>query len=165
MSNPCNHTTVWNTVPCTSLRKDKVVKHSQSQMHKIAALKEERRLSVSAEFCGGVIEASFQRQIELNREAIRGALQALYWLAKEEVAHTTKYESLLKLAKTWGHDFLSVLQVGKNAMYTSDTIIQEFLQVLADVIFKEQLRKLGASQFFSLLIQMRQLTSQSSRNW
>ena len=63
-----------------------------------------------------------------------GALKAVYWLAKEEIAHTTKYASLIDLAKSLGCDYLKELNVGRNATYTSEMIIAEFLKCLPSVI-------------------------------
>ena len=38
----------------------------------------------------------------MQRQAVISALKCLYWLAKEEVAHHTKFGSLLELAKSIG---------------------------------------------------------------
>lgn len=35
-------------------------------------------------------------------KAVIGALKVVFWLAKEEIAYTTKYESLLSLAQSLG---------------------------------------------------------------
>ena len=54
---------------------------------------------------GGVARA-FEKQITLQRQAVVGAMKIIYWLAKEEVAHTTKYKSWLDLAIDLGCNYL-----------------------------------------------------------
>ena len=44
---------------------------------------------------------AFEKGIAAQRVAVQGALKVVYWLCKEEVAHTTKYESLIDLAISW----------------------------------------------------------------
>ena len=44
----------------------------------------------------------------------------MYWLAKEEVAHTTKFNSLKDLEIS---DYLRELSLGRNAQYSSEQII------------------------------------------
>ena len=63
----------------------------------------------------GGIQKAFTSRIELQRKAVVGDLKAVYWLAKEEIAHTTKYVSLIDLAKSFGCDYLKELNVGRNA--------------------------------------------------
>ena len=36
---------------------------------------------------------AFEKQIMAQRNAVVGAMKIMYWLLKENVAHTTKYES------------------------------------------------------------------------
>ena len=75
----------------------------------------------------------------------------MYWLAKEEIAYTSKYESLLSLAQSLGCTYLKDLCLSGNATYTSRQIIGEFLQCLAMVIEKEKVQQLKSSHFYSLL--------------
>ena len=51
--------------------------------------------------------------------ALISALKCLYWLAKQEIAHHTKFSSLLELGKSIGCPYLGELEVAKNANYTS----------------------------------------------
>ena len=53
-----------------------------------------------------------------------GPLQMMYWLVKEEIAHTTKYTSLMDLSITLGSDYLKELNLGRNAHYTSEQTIR-----------------------------------------
>ena len=69
----------------------------------------------------------------------------VYWLAKEEVAHTTKFTSLLQLSINLGADYLRELHRG------GKQIIAEFIQCLSAVI-KELLTSLKQSSFYALMI-------------
>ena len=86
-------------------------------MHKEAQQLEATRLA--SERDGGVRQA-FASRVVLQRKALIGALHLLYWLAKEEVAHTTKFNSLKEVAILLGCDYLRELNLGRNAQYSSE---------------------------------------------
>jgi hypothetical protein len=65
--NKYNQSTVWSSTPCTYFRKDSLGRHEKS---------------------GGIRQA-FQAQISLQKQAIKGAMQCLYWLVQSEIPHTT----------------------------------------------------------------------------
>ena len=71
----------------------------------------------------------------------------MYWLAKQEVAHTTKFNYLKDLAIQLGCD---ELYLGKNAQYSSEQILPELLQCLSQVVKETILEELQSSEFFSL---------------
>lgn len=79
------------------------------------------------------------------------AMKVLYWLAKEEVAHTTKYESLSNLAISLGCNYLKKLHVGENATYRSRQIVEEFLQSVSRQVEDDVLQKVASSTYFSLM--------------
>lgn len=56
--------------------------------------------------CDGRITLAFDRQVTARRRAVVGAIKIIYWVAKEKVVHTTKYESLLELAISRGCNYL-----------------------------------------------------------
>ena len=87
----------------------------------------------------------------VHREALIGALKIVYWLAKEDIAIATKYDSLVNLVKSLGCSYLNDLSIGRNATYTSKRIVAEFLQCLSSVIESEKLDNLKRSPFFSLM--------------
>ena len=148
MCNKNNGSTVWSAVPCNTLRKDAVLRHNNSDMHGEAFRAEEIRLA--AEKTRGIAQA-MEHTIELGKVAITGSLKCLYRLIKQEIAHTTNYIPLLQLAQSWGCDFVSNLCVGRNATYTRERIVQEFIQVLASQIGEQQLSDLHSSSFISLM--------------
>ena len=64
-------------------------------MHK-EALEQERACQI-VKARGGIREV-MQWQVVLQRKAVGGAMKCLYWLCKQEIPHTTNYQSLLSLA-------------------------------------------------------------------
>ena len=77
---------IWTTVPCTSLHKDCIERHKKSKVHLSAASK--------------IAVTQSTEELLVHREALISALKIVYWLAKEDIAITTKYESLVNL-ESW----------------------------------------------------------------
>ena len=94
----------------------------------------------------------FEMQTTLNRLAVMAAMECLYWLVKSEIPHTTHYSSLLKGAEFMECEALKHLNHGDNAIYTSQRIIQEFLQVLGEQMEQEILENLWSSPHYSVTI-------------
>ena len=67
-------------------------------------------------------------------KAAIGCLKCIYWLCKNEIAHTTTYPSLLQLGEDLGCEYFKTLRVGKNATYTSRQVIDEFLSIMNNMI-------------------------------
>ena len=123
--NKYNQSTIWSEKSCYSLQKDAVACHSLTQQYKEAIEMEACRQEVAVH---GGVEQAFQTQLQLKRQAVITAMQCLYW---SEIPHTGNYESLLKVVQLMGCQQLKHLNQGENAKYTSQRIIQEFLQVMA----------------------------------
>ena len=83
--------------------------------------------------------------------AVTAAMKCLYWLAKNEVAHTTKYQPLLQLFQHLNCPFVESLGLGANATYTSEMIIQEFVTVMASQVEKETLCCFQDSPYVALM--------------
>ena len=83
----------WIDVPCKTLRKDALSFHEKSSSH-ADAVAMETQLG-----CGRTV---IEKVVGIERKAMMGKFQCLYWLCKEEVAHTTKFEFLLMLASDLG---------------------------------------------------------------
>jgi hypothetical protein len=143
-----NSSGIWTDKPCTSLRRDVLQRHRESAKHKEAQKLEATRLA--SERDGGVRQA-FASRVVLQRKALIGAFHLLYWLAKEEVAHTTKFNSLKEVAILLGCDYLRELNLGRNAQYSSEQIVAEVIQSLSQVIEEQILSDLQSSEFFSLM--------------
>ncbi len=147
--NKYNHKAVWSVTPCKSLRKDCVSRHNLSQQHKEAVELESFR---EASLKSGGIEQAFQSQISLNRSAIKTAMQCLYWLIKSEIPHTSNYNSLVKAVEFMGCEHLRHLNHGENAKYSSQRIIQEFLDVMGEQLRQDELQHLFSSPCYSIMI-------------
>jgi hypothetical protein len=117
-------------------------------MHKSALAQEQERLA--AEQSGGIAQA-FSVVASVERKAAVGAMKCLYWMAKNEIAHTTKYVPLLELARSLGCTYFDNLRVGGNATYTSERIIQEFILYMARQIETDVLEQLISSPYISLM--------------
>ena len=99
-------------------------------MHRDAEVREADRLA--SQHDGGIVQA-FSSHVMSNSKAL---MKRMYWLAKEEVPHTTKVSSLADLAVQLE------LNLGKNAHYMSEQSVRELIQCLSSVIEK---------QFFALV--------------
>ena len=77
--------------------------HKEFKMHQEREELETTRLVSRKD--GGIRQA-FSARITVQRKALLGALKLTYWLAKQEVAHTTKFSSLKDLAIKLGWDYL-----------------------------------------------------------
>ena len=142
---PRNRKGTWTTTACFALRRDKIVKHEKSSMHKAA-------ITTRADAAGGGIEKSFSDKISLEMKAVIGCLKCIYWLCKNEIAHTTTYPNLLQLAEELGCEYFKSLRVGHNATYTSRQVIHEFLGIMNDMIQESVLQSFRDSTYFSLMV-------------
>ena len=100
-------------MPCFTLRKDKIVRHVESRMHRDAVM-------VEAEHSAGGIRQVFQDAVTLEMKAAVGCCKCIYFLCKQEIAHTTTYPHLLTLAENLGCEYLKALNVGRNANDLAD---------------------------------------------
>ena len=81
----------------------------------------------------------------------KGALKCLYFLAKNELPHTTKFATLLDLAINLGCDYMKELRRGGNASYRSEQTVSEFLFSLSDCIKQDILTKMHKSSTISIM--------------
>lgn len=144
----CNRTGVWITKPCTSLRRDSILDHSRSKGHNDAIRAEKD--AVQAKLRGGIVQA-FTNVQSAQKKAVIGALKCMYWLAKQEIAHTTNFESLLNLAVSLGSAYLKDLHQGGNAKYTSHESMFEFVKVLSSCIEQDVLSEIHQAKYVGLL--------------
>ena len=138
-----NGSTKWTEIPCQTLRVDAVKEHEKSSAHQTAAKQEKLRLQASID--GGVLQA-FEDQIMWEKRAIIAAMKTLLWLSKEEIPHTTKFPSLLDLARQMGCDYLLHLGVPGTAGYCSERSVQEFLNVMAETVRKPLMEEVMADE-------------------
>ncbi len=143
-----NKAGTWSTKPCTLLRRDILQRHKRSLMHKEAEEMEATRLASKKD--GGISQVMSVRVLA-RRKAIIGAFQMMYWLAKEEIPHTTHFSFLKDLVVRLGWDYMRDLFVRRNAQYTSEQTIAELLQCLAQVIEEKTVADIESSAYFSLM--------------
>ena len=134
--------------PCVSLRKDVLARHANSSMHKSTMMQEHDRLASQQ---GGGIEQAFSEAMSIEKKAALGTMKCLYWLAKNEIAHTTKYVPLLELVRSLGCSCFDSLRVGGNATYTSERMIQEFVQNMSSQIETSLLQEQRSSPSVALM--------------
>ena len=146
---PRNGTGKWVNTGATTLRHNKICKHKTSVMHRDAELckREEVRSSMS-----GGIRGALEVVVTQERKSIIGALKCLYYLAKNELAHTTNFSSLIDLYINMGCNYMKELRRGGNASYRSEQVISEFLCTLSDTVKEVVMTKMRDSPTFSLMI-------------
>lgn len=75
----------------------------------------------------GDIKQSFSKVISVQEQDLVGAFKCLYWLCKERIAYTTKYESLLQLAKSLGCGYLDTFMKQKMQNIHQKPFFRKFL--------------------------------------
>ena len=142
---PRNGQGSWTINPCFSLRRDKVVKHESSAMHKGAVIAE------TEASCGG-IPLKFKDAETAEMQAAIGCCKCIYWLCKHEISHTTTYPHLLSLAESLGCRYFESLKVGRNAKYTSPQIVGEFLEIIDAIVNEAILDDMKKGRVFSIMV-------------
>ena len=144
-----NGSLIWTSKPCITVTLESISKHAKSDAHKEAEqLEAQRILSGNGQ---GLVQA-VAAQASMEKTALIGAFRSLYWLASEEIPHTTKYSSLLGYAKRMGCSYLNHLQKGGNANYESQGTLQEMLHIIAEQIAAPILQDICNSHYHSILI-------------
>ena len=69
---------VWISFPCQQFRKDKLLEHQRSKSHTDAVQVEAIAIATR---CSGGVRSVMEEQVYLQRQAVKGALKCLYWLA------------------------------------------------------------------------------------
>ena len=135
----------WTSKPCISYREDKIKAHMRSFSHKLAS---EQQAQAEESARSGGIRQSFETCVTVERKAF---IKVMHWLAKEEIAHTTKFESLISLAVSIGAKELKSRSKGGNAKYTSERTMYEIIEVLSATIEEEILQVISTSPLISIL--------------
>ena len=78
-------------------------------------------------------------------------MKCFYFLVRREIPHTTNYGELLKLLENLGVKELQCLRAARNATYTSQRVIADFLNVLSSTIEEDILNKMRLSATISLM--------------
>ena len=121
---PQNGTGKWVRVGVSSLWHDKVSNHELSAMHSDSEYCkwEEAQASLT-----GGIRGTLEVTVTHKCKSIIGALKCLYYLAKNDLPHTTNFSSLFDLCVNMGCDYMKELHQGGSVSYRSERVISEFL--------------------------------------
>ncbi|KAJ8705417.1 hypothetical protein PYW08_012463 [Mythimna loreyi] len=144
---------VFITVPFKSFKKAlgkdvKLQKHEHSSAHTISVEMESlRRQAMKKPIHAQIIQHSVDSEKEWNRKGLKILLRGLYFLVKEEIAHTTKYESLIEsiLDKTNGE-----FKAWRHALVSSKETACELLECLGEVL-RGELKETLKNKKFSVL--------------
>ena len=91
------------------------------------------------------IAAKAKKEIDTNLY-IKEYLRAVYWLFKNEIPHTTNFESLLDLLCLHDESLCHFSQTrALNASYRSKVTVTEFLEIMSDVLDKNTVSLLTQS--------------------
>ena len=112
---------VWTVKPCIRVRESSVKDHEKCNKHKDSHL-----IIYTRKVCSNVAEALVNPK-KINQDATVQTFHCLYYLCKQEIAHTTNFEPLLNLVKLLGIDIKKRICKGENAKYTTTTAIKEML--------------------------------------
>ena len=123
-------------------------RHDTSLSH-VEAKKLELQLCFSTK--DGGIQKAFTAVESAERKAMKAAMKCLYWLAKQEILHTTYFVGLLELVQSLGATYLSDLNLRGNAHHKSERFLQEAMTSLGEVISLNIFDNLRASPFFALM--------------
>ena len=77
--------------------------------------------------------------VQAEQMAVVAAMKSLYWPAKNDLAHATKYQPLLKLLVNVNCSFVESLRLGANTTYTSEMIMLDFISLMASQVEKQTL--------------------------
>ena len=124
---------VWTDVPCQSVTRQALVKHSWSESH-IDAMKMEAALCSSR--TDGGIGMAFQRVISAERKAMIGSLKCMYFLNKREIAHTTNFVPLCELGKSYTYKISSEVEMPTTLRNVSNKRLCRLLLKLLLNLFK-----------------------------
>ena len=138
----------WVDVPCLNLTRQALRAHASSASHQSAV---ELEVNLASSKATGGIRQAFSHVVSAERKAMIRAMRCMYWLCKEEVAHTTKFSSLQDLAISLGATYLKDLDLGRNAHYTSKRFMEEAVSALAETVRNKIFEDLRRSPFFSLM--------------
>ena len=123
--------TTWVDIPCVTIMQNSLRRHDTSLSHQ-EAKKLEAQLCLSAR--DGGLRQAFTAVESAERRAMKSAMKCLYWLAKQEIHHTTNFAGLIELAQSLGVTYLNDLNLGDKAHYTSEHFMQEAIVSLGEVV-------------------------------
>ena len=142
----------WTTKPFTNWKNavDRMKAHAKSDVHIQAS---EAVLATQA----GTIVQQLQKvetnERMRNRAAIKSLIRCTHFLARQHIAHTTNFSTLVDLVVSCGSEHLKYFmeKMGKNAMYTSHTAVVEFVEALGTWVEESLLKRLQQTTYYSIM--------------
>ena len=123
--------TTWVDIPCITIMQNSLRRHDTLLSHQ-EAKKLEAQLCLSAK--DGGLRQAFTAVESAERRAMKSAKKCLYWLAKQEIPHTTNFAGLIELTQSLGVTYLNDLNLGGNTHYMSERFMQEAIVLLGKVV-------------------------------
>ena len=142
---PHSRSTAWRKTPSVRIRLQNVNEHEETAEH---------RDSVKAEMAATQsqnVAKLLTNPENISEDGMVQAFKCLYFLCKNNIAHTTNFPKLLELEKLLGIDIKQKISKGNNAKYTSNTAIRDMLQSVSDVIETEILDDIKNSDAYALM--------------
>eukprot|EP00118_Oscarella_pearsei_P010818 m.68553 g.68553 ORF g.68553 m.68553 type:complete len:765 (+) comp35534_c0_seq2:451-2745(+) len=147
--------TKWSKAYCREAKNNKLLKHQESKAHREAVVESE--LSSEVERRGSVVTqlhtASEHEKVE-NLKMLFKYVKVAYWLMKNEVAHTTKYESLIDLCSEFdssGYVARWQSKRGENATYKSAATSSQMVKAIGSYLDEKLVASLSSSPMLSLM--------------
>jgi len=146
----------WKKSTGTTDKNNKLLKHSNSESHRTALSFEEHGylMQTTARTVYSMVHAQSVEEQKTNLDRIADFIDAAYYLFKNEIAHTTNYNSLLALISRLdsGHIIQRFMDVSPlNATYTSHNRATEFLQAISDWLQTDLLSRIRSSPAIAIL--------------
>lgn len=148
---------VFISQPFTNYRKatgktGKLEKHVNAEHHARSLSMEKMRLQNVKKPIHAILNTENEKQISDNRQSLSALIEGLYFLAKEEIPHTTKYEPLARKLLLKNNVALNnwVLNQSNRSTYISKATGSEFLSCIGDILDSRDSKKLN-NKHFSLM--------------
>lgn len=143
---------VFVTKPYSGVRPDKLSRHGSSKTHlqnQLAYREWQTRLAT-----GSTVECMVERSdiLTVDESAFCDAMRCMYYLNKNEIAHTTNFSGLKELCVILGNDTLTHLKKSGNTNYESEQIMGEIVEAIGVTLEEEILREVNDSPFFSFIL-------------
>lgn len=148
---------VFISVPFTNFRKatgstGKLEKHSKSDKHcKSVFMENERLQNLNAPIHTQIIQYS-EDERDKNRQALSSLIRSVYFLAKEEIPHTTKYEPLVQRILMRENETLRdwVKSQSERSTYISKSTASEILSSIGTILDKAD-DKILNGKYYSIM--------------
>ena len=90
--------------------------------------------------------------LTVDERAFCDAMRCMYYLNKNEIAHTTNFSGLKELCVLLGNESLPALKKSGNTSYESEQTMQEIVEVIGLTLEEEILLEVRDSPFYSIVL-------------